>query len=130
MRKDILDAISRAKVNKMVIMQAMFKEYVAQVDDLMHVRGTEPDSEFAKSVREFNARMDARQDQGVGVFTALSLPGRYKGAQASASLITSTHTTSYIHTRTTHRYRLNPSYITTVISDSPVVLAIYSASTD
>jgi hypothetical protein len=56
LRCEILDSITRAKVNKMVIMQGLFREYVAQVDDLLYPSGQEPVSEFSRSVHAFNVR--------------------------------------------------------------------------
>jgi hypothetical protein len=56
LRCEILDSITRAKVNKMVIMQGLFREYVAQVDDLLYSSGQEPVSEFSRSVHAFNVR--------------------------------------------------------------------------
>ena len=56
LRCEILDSISRAKVNKMVIMQGLFREYVAQVDDLLYPSGQEPASEFSRSVHAFNVK--------------------------------------------------------------------------
>eukprot|EP01041_Mallomonas_annulata_P007760 gene7760-15877_t len=60
MREQVLDAISRAKVNKMVVMQALFKEYVNQVDDLLYEPGTEPDSPFARSTTAYSLNMRDR----------------------------------------------------------------------
>lgn len=54
LRKDTLDAISRAKVNKMVIMKAMLKDM--DPDDLLHAHGKEPPSEFRSSVERFHVR--------------------------------------------------------------------------
>lgn len=51
LRNEVLDAISRAKVNKMYIMQAIFKEFAS--DDLMYPPGAEPESEFKKGVTAF-----------------------------------------------------------------------------
>ena len=54
LRNDVLDAISRARVNKMMIMQAIFKEFDAQ--DLMYPPGQEPDAPFKRSIAEFKVR--------------------------------------------------------------------------
>jgi hypothetical protein len=71
LRNDVLDAISRARVNKMMIMQAIFKELDAA--DLMHPAGQEPDTPFKRSIAEFKALMHVRlQEQQIN----LSLPGR------------------------------------------------------
>lgn len=51
LRNDVLDAISRARVNKMMIMQALFKELDSA--DLMYPAGQEPDSPFKRSIAEF-----------------------------------------------------------------------------
>lgn len=51
LRNDVLDAISRARVNKMLIMQALFKEIASE--DLMYPKGAEPDSKFKSGVQSF-----------------------------------------------------------------------------
>jgi hypothetical protein len=51
LRNDILDCISRARVNKMVIMQAIFRDFDS--DDLMYRAGQEPDSLFKLNVAAF-----------------------------------------------------------------------------
>ena len=51
LRNDVLDAISRARVNKMLIMQAIFRDF--ESDDLMHPSGQEPDSPFKRGIAEF-----------------------------------------------------------------------------
>lgn len=51
LRNDVLDAISRAKVNKMLIMQAIFRDF--DLDDLMYAKGEEPDTAFKKSINDF-----------------------------------------------------------------------------
>lgn len=71
LRNDVLDAISRARVNKMMIMQAIFKEFDA--GDLMHPPGQEPDSAFKRGIAEFKSLMRVRlEEQQIN----LSLPGR------------------------------------------------------
>ena len=45
---DVLDCISRARVNKIYVMQSLFRNF--EVDDLMYPHGQEPLSEFKKSV--------------------------------------------------------------------------------
>ena len=74
LRYEILDAICRAKVNKMVIMQGVFKEYIARLDDLMYAPGEEPDNNFSLSVRDFNAKM-AKQAEDLHR-VPLTIPGR------------------------------------------------------
>ncbi len=51
LRNDVLDAISRAKVNKMVVLGSIFKD--VEPSDLMYARGEEPDSEFKQSVAKY-----------------------------------------------------------------------------
>lgn len=51
LRNDVLDAISRARVNKMFIMQAIFKEF--HPNDLMFPSGKEPESQFKKEISKF-----------------------------------------------------------------------------
>lgn len=55
LRNDVLDTISRAKVNKMVIMRSIFKDY--RPEDLLFNPGQEPDSEFKTSVKKFRVRL-------------------------------------------------------------------------
>ena len=74
LRHNILDAICRAKVNKMVIMQGVFKEYVTRLDDLMYAPGEEPDNNFSRSVKDFNAKM-AKQAEDLHR-VPLTIPGR------------------------------------------------------
>lgn len=50
LRNDVLDAISRAKVNKMTIFRSIFKREVT-ADELMFERGEEPPSEFKNFVQ-------------------------------------------------------------------------------
>lgn len=52
LRNDVLDAICRAKVNKMVIMRTIFLEDV-KADDLMYPEGEEPDTAFKSSLQIF-----------------------------------------------------------------------------
>lgn len=71
LRNDVLDAISRARVNKMMIMQAIFKEFDAQ--DLMYPPGQEPDSPFKRSIGRFKDLIWKRlHEQSV----ELGLPGK------------------------------------------------------
>jgi hypothetical protein len=51
LRNDVLDAISRARVNKMFVLRAIFKDL--EPSDLMYPRGEEPESEFKRSVDRF-----------------------------------------------------------------------------
>ena len=51
LRNDVLDAISRARVNKMLIMQAIFKYFNSE--DLMYPPGQEPDTPFKRSINDF-----------------------------------------------------------------------------
>lgn len=54
LRNNILDSIARARVNKMVILKAVFRD----VDplDLLYPPGQEPESEFKQSVEKFKVR--------------------------------------------------------------------------
>lgn len=71
LRNDVLDAISRARVNKMMIMQAIFKEFSAE--DLMYPPGQEPDSPFKRGIEKFKGLISTRlQEQSV----ELGLPGK------------------------------------------------------
>ena len=60
LRKDILDTISRAKVNKMVIMKAMLKDM--DPDDLLYAHGKEPASDFRSSVEKFHVSLIFQND--------------------------------------------------------------------
>lgn len=71
LRNDVLDAISRARVNKMMIMQAIFKEFNSE--DLMYPVGQEPDSPFKRGIEKFKGLISTRlQEQSV----ELGLPGK------------------------------------------------------
>jgi len=81
LRNDVLDAISRARVNKMMIMQAIFKELDSA--DLMYPPGEEPDTPFKQNIAKFKQLIDARLhakaqqlSQGGVEATELSIPGR------------------------------------------------------
>jgi hypothetical protein len=71
LRNDVLDAISRARVNKMMIMQALFKDFDAA--DLMYPPGQEPDTPFKQSITEFKELMRVRLEAQQ---IPLCLPGR------------------------------------------------------
>jgi hypothetical protein len=71
LRNDVLDAISRARVNKMMIMQALFKDFDAA--DLMYPPGQEPDTPFKRSISEFKELMRVRLEAQQ---IPLCLPGR------------------------------------------------------
>lgn len=71
LRNQVLDAISRAKVNKVYIMKALFKDL--PVEDLMHPEGQEPDSAFKQQVQIFKDTLQKRLDK---LEHELFLPGR------------------------------------------------------
>ena len=71
LRNDVLDAISRARVNKMMIMQAIFKEFNAE--DLMYPPGQEPDTPFKRSIGKFRDLIWKRLDEQS---VELGLPGK------------------------------------------------------
>ncbi len=52
LRNDVLGAISRAKVNKMMIMRTIFLQDI-RPEDLMHIEGEEPDTPFKSSLQTF-----------------------------------------------------------------------------
>ena len=51
LRNDVLNAISRAKVNKMVVIKAVFDD--VDVEELMHPVNEEPDSEFKQHLLKY-----------------------------------------------------------------------------
>jgi hypothetical protein len=55
LRNDILDAICRAKKNKLQILYAIFSRN-QDAKDLLHKRGEEPDSKFKEAVFKFKVR--------------------------------------------------------------------------
>eukprot|EP00596_Hydrurales_sp_CCMP1899_P002727 CAMPEP_0119053576 /NCGR_PEP_ID=MMETSP1177-20130426/74512_1 /TAXON_ID=2985 /ORGANISM="Ochromonas sp, Strain CCMP1899" /LENGTH=278 /DNA_ID=CAMNT_0007033563 /DNA_START=1535 /DNA_END=2371 /DNA_ORIENTATION=- len=57
-REQILDSIARAKVNKMTIIQSLFKN--VEEDDLLYRSGEEPDSAFKRCVDQYKATMHDR----------------------------------------------------------------------
>ncbi len=69
LRNEVLDAISRAKVSKMLIMQAIFRDF--DVRDLMYPRGEAPESDFKTNISKFQVRR----------FFALSFVGVIVSAQ-------------------------------------------------
>mmetsp|Transcript_8707 Transcript_8707/g.19113 ORF Transcript_8707/g.19113 Transcript_8707/m.19113 type:complete len:753 (+) Transcript_8707:114-2372(+) len=71
LRNSVLDAISRARVNKMMIMHAIFKDLDSE--DLMYPAGQEPDSAFKRGITVFKALMEKRLAM---LQVELSLPGR------------------------------------------------------
>jgi len=72
LRNDILDCISRARVNKMCVMQAIFRDF--DIDDLMYRAGQEPPSQFKQNVAAFKAEIQSRIE--VAHIVPLFLPGR------------------------------------------------------
>lgn len=54
LRRQVLFAISRAKVSKTHIMQSLFRNRIETVDDLMYPHDDIPDSSFLRSVRAFD----------------------------------------------------------------------------
>lgn len=54
LRNEVLEAIARAKVNKMVVMRTLFMHNIHPAD-LMHARGEEPDTPFKASLQSFKA---------------------------------------------------------------------------
>jgi pimeloyl-ACP methyl ester carboxylesterase len=54
LRRQVLFAISRAKVSKTHIMQSMFRSHIESVDDLMYPISGIPDSSFLRNVRSFD----------------------------------------------------------------------------
>lgn len=57
LRNDILDAIARAKVNKMVIMRTIFLKDI-RAEDLMHAEGDVPDTPFKASLQTFKVILE------------------------------------------------------------------------
>ena len=72
LRNDVLDAISRARVNKMFVLRAIFKDL--EPNDLMYPRGEEPDSEFKRSVEKFKDNINRKLADKHSV--QLSIPGK------------------------------------------------------
>lgn len=72
LRNDVLDAISRARVNKMFVLRAIFKDL--EPSDLMYVRGEEPDSEFKQSVSKFKETINRKLMKSHPI--QLSIPGK------------------------------------------------------
>jgi hypothetical protein len=56
LREKTLDSITRAKVNKMLIMQSIFKEF--PVDQLLYPPGEEPLSDFKLNVNQYKDRIN------------------------------------------------------------------------
>ena len=73
LREEVLDSIGRCKVNKMIIMQAIFRDF--DVRNFMYEKGDEPLSEFKDNVERFNDQVNKRLADTVNV-VKLQLPGR------------------------------------------------------
>lgn len=73
LRHDVLEAISRAKVNKMVIMRTIFLKDI-HADDLMHAPGEEPNTAFKASLQTFKSEMEEKVSKYHGL--QLKIPGR------------------------------------------------------
>lgn len=58
LRNQILEAIARAKVNKMYNMSGLWQELDAE--ELMHPKGEEPNSSFKEAYIKFKKEMDMR----------------------------------------------------------------------
>lgn len=72
LRNDVLEAISRARVNKMLIMKAIFRNM--KPDDLMYPIGEEPETEFKRSVQTFKQHIQQRSIELAE--HPLALPGK------------------------------------------------------
>lgn len=55
LREKILDSISRSKVNKMLIMQSVFKEF--PIEQLLYPSGEEPLSDFKLNVNQYTDKI-------------------------------------------------------------------------
>lgn len=73
LREEVLDSIGRCKVNKMVIMQAIFRDF--DVRSFMYEKGEEPASEFKNNVIRFTDQVNKRMADSVQL-VKLQLPGR------------------------------------------------------
>jgi len=73
LREEVLDSIGRCKVNKMIIMQAIFRDF--DVRNFMYEKGEEPASEFKNNVIRFTDQVNKRLADTVSV-VKLQLPGR------------------------------------------------------
>lgn len=72
LREQTLDAIARAKVNKMQIIQSLFKDYT--MEDMLYPKSLVPDTEFKRDVDAFKAKMKAELEKINPVM--LYIPGR------------------------------------------------------
>lgn len=82
LREEVLDSIGRCKVNKMVIMQAIFRDF--DVRSFMHEKGEEPASEFKSNVIRFTDQVNKRMADTVQMVN-LQLPGRIIHLEKSSS---------------------------------------------
>ena len=73
LRNDVLDSISRAKVSKMMIMQALFKDF--DPDLLLYPRGKAPASDFLTNVSEFISKSN-KNISNITKEVPLCIPGR------------------------------------------------------
>jgi len=82
LREEVLDSIGRCKVNKMVIMQAIFRDF--DVRSFMYEKGEEPASEFKNNVIRFTDQVNKRMADSVQL-VKLQLPGRIIHLEKSSS---------------------------------------------
>jgi hypothetical protein len=76
-----LDAISRARVNKVYILKALFRDVSSE--ELMYPLGQEPDSSFKKLVAKFKATVQVRLD---AMQHELFLPGKILHLQRTSKV--------------------------------------------
>ncbi len=72
LRNDIFECISRAKVNKMYVMKALYQEM--DPSELMYPLGEEPDSEFKRALNLFKIKTQENMEKYHQ--QRLSIPGR------------------------------------------------------
>lgn len=73
LRNEVLDSISRAKVSKMMIMQALFKEFDPEL--LLYPKGQAPPSDFLTNVSEFISKSN-KNINNITKEVPLYIPGR------------------------------------------------------
>jgi pimeloyl-ACP methyl ester carboxylesterase len=76
LREEVLDSIARARVHKLMIFQAMFKDHSANT--VMYPPGDAPDSVFKRSLEIYKETVNSRRvaEAEAGLKPNLVIPGR------------------------------------------------------
>ena len=73
LRERVLNALSRAKVNKSKILQTIFKDF--EVDELMYDEGKQPENKYTDIINKFNEKIEEKNSMNDHV-PQCAIPGR------------------------------------------------------